>query len=353
MMQNKIQKRFIDINKTILNALQIMDKNHVKSLLVFNLEKFISLITIGDLQRAIINNQDLNDKILSIIDKNKLFASSKDSKENIKQLMFSIRAECMPVLDENKELIDVYLWNDFFKENKEKQRPKLNIPVVFMAGGKGTRLQPLTHIIPKPLIPIGEKTIAEIILDQFEEIGCSKFYFSVNYKSDLIKYYFKNLPHKYDISYIKETIPLGTIGSVSLLKNQIHTPFFVSNCDIIIDQDFRDVYNYHIQNKNDITIISSLKSYHIPYGVMSTGNDGLLESIQEKPDNTYMINTGVYILEPKLIDLIPEGEFFHITHLIEKIQKSGGRIGCFPISENSWTDIGDWKEYLAAINKTQ
>jgi len=123
----------------------------------------------------------------------------------------------------------------------------------------------------------------------------------------------------------------------------------VSNCDIIVDQDYRDVYDYHRNNKNDITIVTAIKSFHIPYGVIETGENGLMKGISEKPDMSYMINTGVYILEPQLINEIPENTFYHITDLIEKVRKNGGRVGCFPVSEKSWTDIGDWNEYLKII----
>ncbi|MEG0012309.1 MAG: sugar phosphate nucleotidyltransferase, partial [Muribaculaceae bacterium] len=226
---------------------------------------------------------------------------------------------------------------------------KIDLPVVIMAGGLGTRLKPLTNVIPKPLIPIGEKTILETILDQFESIGCSKFYISVNYKAEVVEYYLNSLEHKYDTLCFKESKPLGTIGSVALLKEKISSPFFVSNCDIIIDQDFRDVYDYHCQNHNDITIISAVKSYHIPYGVIETAKDGILMGLKEKPDKTYMINSGVYIIQPEIIDEIPIEEFFHITQLIDKVKKRGGRVGCFPVSEKAWTDIGDWNEYLKLI----
>ena len=219
-----------------------------------------------------------------------------------------------------------------------------------MAGGKGTRLKPITNVIPKPLVPIGDKTILETILDQFEEIGCTKFYMSVNYKADIMKYYLSQLDHNYDIEFFQEEKPLGTIGSVSLLKGKITTPFFVSNCDIINDQDYRDVYEYHVSNHNDLTIVTAVKSIKIPYGVIETGDDGLMTGLHEKPEQTYMINTGVYILNPELIDEIPERQFFHITHLMEKIKARGGRIGCFPVSENAWKDMGEWPEYLKMIN---
>ena len=142
---------------------------------------------------------------------------------------------------------------------------------------------------------------------------------------------------------------MGTIGSVSLLKGKIDTPFFVTNCDILIDQDYHDVYEYHHNNNNDLTIVAAVKSIKIPYGVIETGEDGLMIGLHEKPEHTFMINTGVYILQPELIYEIPEGEFFHITHLMEKVKIRGGRVGCFPVSEHAWKDMGDWNEYLKLI----
>lgn len=336
---------------TILDALKKMDEEAVKSLLVFEGEKFVSLLTIGDIQRAILNNVDLNASLISIIHMNKKYANENDDLETIKSKMYSLRAEFMPVVSEDSVLLNVYTWEDLFGSKSTEQRQKLNVPVVIMAGGKGTRLKPLTHVIPKPLIPLNEKTILEIIMDQFIKIGSSKFFISVNYKHEILRYYLENTSTKYNVEYFKEEYPLGTIGSVSLLKGIVNIPFFVTNCDIIIDQDYRDVYDYHIQNKNKITIVSAIKSQKIPYGVIKSGEEGLLVELTEKPENSYLINTGVYILNPELIDEIPFNTFFHITDLIAKVQNSGGRVGCFPVSEKSWTDIGDWNEYLTYIGK--
>ena len=122
------------------------------------------------------------------------------------------------------------------------------------------------------------------------------------------------------------------------------------HCDILIDQDYRDVYEYHQTNNNDITIVTAVKSFKIPYGVIETGADGLMTALKEKPEQTYMINTGVYIINPNLIDEIPEGKFFHITDLMEKTVSKGGRVGCFPVSENAWKDMGEWNDYLKMIN---
>lgn len=336
---------------TIIQTMKLMDEACTKLLLVFDGDCFLGLVTNGDLQRSIIAHIPFDTPIGKIVTrKGKLFAHVGDDKEKIKEWMLAKRAELMPVLDVNDQLVDVIFWDEVLSDTKaEDNRSKIDLPVVIMAGGKGTRLKPITNVIPKPLVPVGNKTILEVIMDQFESIGCHKFYMSVNYKADMMKYYLSQLPHKYDIEFFMEDKPLGTIGSVSLLKGKITTPFFVSNCDSINEQDYRDVYEYHVNNHNDLTIVTMVKSFKIPYGVIETGEDGLMVALSEKPELTYQVNTGVYILNPSCIEEIPEGEFFHITHLMEKIKARGGRVGCFPVSEHAWRDMGEWPEYLKMI----
>lgn len=348
MVLDKIKNRIIAPDNTILSAMKKMDEIKVKILFVYNNDKFEGILTLGDIQRAIIKGHSLTDSVSNILDRNKIYADSSESIEVIKSKMKSIRAEIMPVLNDGV-LVEVYSWEDLFGKASEPQKKLIDLPVVIMAGGKGTRLKPITNVIPKPLVPVGDKTILEVILDQFEAIGCHKFYMSVNYKADMMKYYLSQLPHQYDIEFFMEDKPLGTIGSVSLLKGKINTPFFVSNCDSINEQDYRDVYDYHVSNHNDMTIVTMVKSFKIPYGVIETGEDGLMTALSEKPELTYQVNTGVYILNPSCIEEIPEGEFFHITHLMEKIKARGGRVGCFPVSEHAWRDMGEWPEYLKMI----
>ena len=348
---DRILKRIVAADKTLIQAMKIMDDASVKLLLVFEKEIFLGLITNGDLQRAIIAHTPFDTPIRMIVNREgKLYAHIGDNRESIKEWMLSKRAELMPIIDDKGQLSDVIFWDDILADTQtEDIRPKIDLPVVIMAGGKGTRLQPITNVIPKPLVPVGDKTILEVIMDQFEYIGCHKFYMSVNYKADMMKYYLSLLDHKYDVEFFMEDKPLGTIGSVSLLKGKITTPFFVSNCDSINEQDYRDVWDYHVNNHNDMTIVTMVKSFKIPYGVIETGEDGLMTALKEKPEQAYQVNTGVYILNPELIDEIPQGEFFHITHLMEKVQAHGGRIGCFPVSEQSWKDMGEWSEYLKMI----
>lgn len=344
----KIKNRIITPDCTVLLAMKKMDEIKMKILFIYDGDKFEGILTLGDIQRAIIKGHSLNESVLNILDRNKIYGDASEPIESIKNKMESIRAELMPVLKDG-ELVEVYTWEDLFGKSSEPQKNLIDLPVVIMAGGKGTRLKPITNVIPKPLVPVGDKTILEVILDQFESIGCHKFYMSVNYKADMMKYYLSQLDHQYDIEFFMEDKPLGTIGSVSLLKGKITTPFFVSNCDSINEQDYRDVYEYHVNNHNDLTIVTMVKSFKIPYGVIETGEDGLMVSLSEKPELTYQVNTGVYILNPSCIEEIPEGEFFHITHLMEKIKSRGGRVGCFPVSEHAWKDMGEWPEYLKMI----
>ena len=348
----RIRLHMIPSTSTLLETIKRMDEVRAKSLLVMEGERFAGMVTIGDLQRAIIANRPFNTPVANVVDNAvKRYADINDDVNLTRKWMMEVRAEIMPVLDSENQLQDVIFWGDILSdENTTDNRPKIDLPVVIMAGGKGTRLKPLTNVIPKPLVPIGDKTILEVIMDQFESIGCHKFYMSVNYKADMMKYYLSQLDHKYDIEFFMEDKPLGTIGSVALLKGKISTPFFVSNCDSINEQDYRDVYDYHCQNHNDMTIVTMVKSFQIPYGVIETGEDGLMVDLKEKPEHTYMVNSGVYILNPELIDEIPAGQFFHITHLMEKVKARGGRVGCFPVSEHSWHDMGEWPEYLKMIN---
>ncbi|SHN01798.1 Nucleotidyl transferase [Cyclobacterium lianum] len=341
-----LKGRIITKEKTILDALRKMDSIDKKLLVVLNNEQFDGLVSAGDIQRAIIQDQPLDTPIGNILRKKIRVASPGDSFESIKQMMLDFRMELCPVIDENKEILQVYFWEDIFKEQELQPKNQFDLPVVIMAGGFGTRLKPITNVIPKPLIPIGEKTMLEHIFDRFSKHGCNSFHISVNYKADLIDFYLKSKNLPYSIDYFKEDKPMGTAGSLSLLKGVINETFFVSNCDILIEQDYSEILEYHRTNNNDITIIAALKHYSIPYGTIETTHNGQLVSLLEKPELTFKINSGMYILEPDLLSEIPENEFLHITQLINKIHKKGGNVGVFPVSEKSWKDIGEWEEYL-------
>jgi NDP-sugar pyrophosphorylase family protein len=220
-----------------------------------------------------------------------------------------------------------------------------------MAGGKGTRLDPFTKILPKPLIPIGDQPILELIMDRFHTYGMEQFYITLNHRSKMIKAYFEEFKTKYKIRYVDEKKPLGTAGGLKYLSDTTSGPIFVSNSDIIIEEDYGKILVFHKNNKNDITIVASVKNYNIPYGICEIENGGILKNITEKPNFNFLVNTGMYIIDSSVINLIPEGEFYHITDLIEDCKKTGGRIGVFPISEKSWIDIGEWEMYKKALER--
>jgi len=348
--KKRIANRIIGINASILHCLKKMDSEKVKLLFVFDADQFIGIITIGDIQRAIIKNTNLSEKVSTILDKNKIYASRDEALESIKNKMFSLRAELMPIVDEQHNLVNVYFWEDVFGETKKEPLFRFNLPVVIMAGGFGTRLKPLTNVLPKPLIPVGDKTIIEHIFERFHDHGCNNFFISVNYKADLIEYYINNLNMRYQISYLKEEEPMGTAGSLSLLSGLINETFFVSNCDIMVDQDYSEILDYHRDNYNEITIVGALKHIPIPYGTIETKENGKLISMSEKPEFTMKINTGMYILEPHLIKEIPSN-YYHITDLITSLIKQKRGVGVFPISAKSWVDIGDLNTCLGFLSK--
>jgi len=339
----------IRIDSSIVSAMKRMDEVKRKLLIVTSDDKYFGLLSIGDIQRGIIKNHKLKETISSIMRNDYIVAKPIQSIEEVKKLMLKLRAEFMPVVDEQNNLVNVYFWEDLFGETKKEPLFRFNLPIVIMAGGFGTRLKPLTNVLPKPLIPINEKTFIEEIFERFNNHGCDLFYISVNYKAELIEYYLtqQNLP--YTLNYIKEDKPMGTAGSLSLLKGKINETFFVSNCDILIDQDYSEVLNYHRENKNEITIIAALKHFPISYGTIEAGDNGKLLQLIEKPELNFKINSGMYIIEPHLLDEIPENQFFHITQLIKNVNTRGGRVGVFPVSEKSWKDIGEWNEYYQHI----
>jgi dTDP-glucose pyrophosphorylase len=354
-MRNKHPDLFVNKEDSILFVLKKMDHSSRKLLIVMDGLIFTSMVSIGDIQRAIIKGVDLTGSIERILRKDVSFATSFDDLSAIKERMIVRRNELMPIVTPTGQLQDIIFWEDIFgKAIRYKSNPDLNIPVIIMAGGEGTRLKPLTNILPKPLIPINDKTIIEDIMDRFVDSGCHDFFISVNYKADFIRYYLNSLDsHIYNIKYFQEDIPLGTAGSLYLLKDKIDKTFFVSNCDIIIDQDYAEILSYHNDNKNEITVVAAIKQISIPYGTLTTGDDGVLMKMEEKPDLILRINTGFYILEPHLLEKIPENKFQHITTLIGSLLMENRRVGVFPVSEGSWKDIGNWAEYNKVITSCQ
>ncbi len=337
---------YIKSNATIFEALEKMDKEIVKLLIVTNIEnRFSSLLSIGDIQRAILANKSLDSSIIDITRSNILIGKTSDSREYLSNLILTKKIEFIPIIDDGKNIVDIIFWDELTSEKRHNNKSLLNIPVVIMAGGKGERLKPITNIIPKPLVPVGEKAIIHIIIDKFISFGCDLFYISIGYKGEMIKQHLDGLNLPCTIHYFKEEKPLGTAGSLSIIKDKLTSTFIISNCDILVNQDYEQVLNYHNKSKNQLTALATLKSYEIPYGVLETKEDGQLTKMKEKPSFNFQVNAGVYFLDNKSLKLIPDNKFYNITDMMNDLLKANKKVGVFPVSEGSWFDIGEWKEY--------
>lgn len=336
----------------IRDAMQKLEENEKRILFVVDPQlHLLGTVTDGDIRRWILAEGGLKGMVEQVCNTGPYVVGTDYDPEDVRQAMLDKKIGSVPVLNRESQVIDILLWENLFGKSLErKPRRPIHLPVVIMAGGKGTRLDPFTRVLPKPLVPVGDRTVIEIIIDSFVDYGIDTFYISVNYKSKIIKSYFEELNPEYSIMYIHEDKPLGTAGSLRSLYGMIDTPIIVTNCDIILKMDYRDMVDFHLTNKNDITLVASMKNYNIPYGICEIENGGILTRIQEKPEYNFLVNTGMYILENEILDLIPENELFHITQLIEKVKEAGGRIGVYPIGDKSWIDIGEWSEYKKALS---
>lgn len=194
------------------------------------------------------------------------------------------------------------------------------------------------------MIPVGDIPIAEHIINKFCNYGCKHFYLIVNYKKNMIKAYFNETERDYIITYIDEDKPLGTGGGLSLLKGKIDTTFILSNCDILIEEDYEKMYQFHKEEENVVTMVCSLKNLKIPYGVIEIGEHGNIETMREKPELSFITNTGCYIVEPQIIEELEGGKSVDFPEIIERYRENGDKIGVYPISENSWMDMGQFEE---------
>lgn len=334
-----------DESMTIVDAMAKIDMNAKGILFIADpAGKLSGCITDGDIRRWIIKAGRLDAAVAEIMTRSpKYLFTEETAKAETVMRQESITA--LPVIDRNRCILDIVLLHGgegFVKEARKKNLS--DIPVVVMAGGRGTRLYPFTKILPKPLIPIGDTPIVERIMDCFVQYGIKKFYMTVNYKKGMIKSYFSELEPPYEIQYIEEPKPLGTGGSIKLIEDRFDRPLFVTNCDALIMANYGDIYDYHRKSGNIITMVSALKNITIPYGVIHSGDNGEIQSMEEKPKLSYFINTGMYVINPEAIERIPDDTVYHMTHLVEAVMESGGRVGMYPISEDSFLDMGEFSE---------
>ena len=328
-------------NFTVKETIEKMELEKIKAVVVLNeKEEVIGLFSNGDMRGFFLKGGSLSANICDAMNTNPyLYTSKKEVEEEHKKFIRVI----YPIIDKSNHLVEVVDYDKIALET-EVCNVLENVPLVIMAGGKGTRLYPYTKILPKPLIPIGDVTITERIIGTFEKYGCNQVYMILNHKANMIKAYMSELEKKYSIDFVEEKEFLGTAGGLRLIKDKINSTFFLSNCDILINADFECIYKTHKEKKNKITFVCSMKDVEIPYGVVNTDDDGMITDMQEKPGFSFLINTGLYMIEPEVLDDIDEGEFIHLPDLAQRYLERGERVGVFPISEKSWLDMGQFNE---------
>jgi len=338
---------------TIRQAMKKLSQYGKKCLVIVDeTNTLLGTLSDGDLRKAILDGSDMTNSIHNIFQsKPTVLIGGKYKHDEAKKLFTKNMFDLIPVVDDEGKLINVLHWETVLNNGKKMQKEELHVPVVIMAGGKGTRMEPFTKVLPKPLVPIHDKPIIEHIIERFTDIACSEFYLTVNYKGKILKAYFEELQPNYDVAFVDEKEPLGTAGSLQYLNGKFDKPFFVTNCDIIIKADCASLYEFHQKNNYDITLVASAKEYIIPYGTCELNGDGHLSHINEKPKYDFLINTGLYVLNPDVLNFIPKDTFYHITHLIEDLKNSGKKVGVFPVDDDDWIDIGQWVEYQKAIDK--
>jgi dTDP-glucose pyrophosphorylase len=332
----------------IIEAVKIMNKSSMQILLVVNDQRhLIGVVTDGDIRRALIENRDFNEAVRSIMSTQAITMPVNVGKEQALRLMKDRGINHLPLVDDQGRIAGLLLWKDFFSNGDLPVRSKNNL-VVIMAGGKGTRLELFTRIFPKPLIPIGEKPIIEHIMENFHKYGFSRFLLSLNYKAEMIRLYFSELnPQNFEIDYIQETEFLGTAGALALGRDRFQDTIMVSNCDVLIDADLDSLFQYHRDNRNKATILGMVRDIKIPYGVLKADKADL-ETIIEKPEYHFVINSGIYVLEPEVIDLISPGQACDMPDLLIRAKEKGLKTQIYPMT-CSWFDVGQWGEYQQAV----
>ncbi|HEY4707710.1 MAG TPA: sugar phosphate nucleotidyltransferase [Thermodesulfobacteriota bacterium] len=348
----KLKALQVSAEMTLKGAMQSLNETTEKILFVVNPgKKLIGTVTDGDIRRGLIKGLGFKGRVEEVMSRHfmALDLAEADRHEKAAKMMYEHKIEHIPVLDAKGRIKEVVSWTDFFKESLPGPRTTfLDNPVIIMAGGRGLRLDPFTRILPKPLIPIGEKSVLEIIMEKFHQSGFRNFIFTLNYKKEYIKTFLRENEFPYNIRWVEEDGFKGTAGALSLLKGTCTEPFIVSNCDVILDADFADILDWHGKSGNIMTIVGCHREIKIPYGVLEM-EDERLKSFIEKPNYDVIINTGVYVLNPEVVSLIGEGQSMDMNVLIERASEKG-KVSVYPVG-GGWLDVGQWDEYRDSIRK--
>ena len=321
---------------TFRDAIKVLDRNGNGFLAVVDDKNvLLGILTDGDIRRAILDNKT---ELLDIINKNPVTMPEGSSSINVKNILKQSHKRHMPIVNDYGVLKDVIT----LSESEFNLKPNW---VVIMAGGLGSRLGNLIKDVPKPMLQVGGKPIIQHIIELFVSHGFNKFMLSVNYKSEVIKEFFSDgKSFGIEIIYLEETKKLGTGGALSLIDIKLDAPFFVTNGDVITSIDYEEMLLNHTINNSQATMGVRKRVYKIPYGVVNSDENNNITDLQEKPEYSYLINTGIYILDPEVLELVPSDEFFDLPNLFKALINEGKITKSYEIS-NYWIDMGQPEDY--------
>jgi len=337
-----IEKIKLTVNSTIKEALQIIDQGAVKFAIVVDKDdKLLGTLSDGDIRRGILDGKNLDDRINLIYFKEPTIANINSTKDEIINLCTAKKIYQIPIVDNDGRVVSIDLFDELLKPETHPNK------VILMVGGLGKRLRPLTESTPKPMLPVGGKPILQTIVEKSVCHGFVNIVMCVGYKSKIIQDFFED-GNKFgaNIEYILEDKRMGTAGALSLLSEKPNEPFFVMNGDLLTNVNFEHLFEFHTLNNSMATMCVREYDFEVPYGVVNVKNEKII-SIEEKPMQKFFVSAGIYMLDAKCIDLIPEDEFYDMPTLFENLIARNENVISFPLREY-WLDIGRMEEYEKA-----
>ena len=301
--------------------------------------RLLGSLTDGDVRRGLLNGKGVEESVVNYIQNNPKSVSKANYSihEIIKLREQNFRV--LPVLDEDKRIVNVI--------NFRLQKSYLPLDALVMAGGRGSRLRPMTDSTPKPLLKVGQKSIIDYNVDRLRSFGIDDFYISVRYLGEQLEDHFaKKELTGVNFNFVWEKEVLGTLGAASLIKEFHHDYVLVTNSDLLTTLDYEDFFLHFLKSQADIAVASVPFQVNVPYAVLEMNNDRVI-SFKEKPTYTYQSNGGIYIIRRELLESIPKGQFYNATDLMEKIINEGGKLITYPIRQY-WLDIGKPEDYEKA-----
>jgi dTDP-glucose pyrophosphorylase len=330
---------------TVREAITSIDAGAIEiALVVDERRRLIGTVTDGDVRRALLAGTTLDDPIDAIVHTDPLTAPEGSDPASLLQLMTAEGIEQVPLMRDT-EVVDIAFMRDLLTGAGREG----GHPVVLMAGGRGSRLHPLTESTPKPMLPVGDRPLLERLITQVHDAGFSRVLIAVNYQADVIeKHLGDGSEFGVEIGYLRENEPLGSAGALKLAGAELDRPFVVMNADLVTNVNLSALLGFHRDEANAITVGVRQYALEVPYGVV-TLEGTRITSLAEKPTQSFFVNAGIYAVDPQVVALAIKGgeDRFDMTDVIDAALDAGMRVGGFAVREH-WIDIGQLADYERA-----